>query len=407
MTIRFTLFSSLAASVLAAAALAMPAKASERDWDEILDAARGQTVYWNAWAGDERTNDFIRWVGDEVQARYGVSVEHVKLSDTAEAVSRVVAERAAGRDSGGAVDLIWINGPNFLTMKERGLLYGPFTQMLPNYALVDESGKPSNVVDFTIPVEGMASPWRIAQVAFVYDQARHDRSDLPRSMRAMEEWAQANPGRLTHPHPRDFLGATFLKQALYELAPDRSALLEPAEDAAFTAATEPLWAWYDALRPNLWRSGEAFPEAQAVMNQMLGDGEIDIAITFNPATAALLSANGLLPETARVFFLDDGTIGNTSFVAIPYNAAHPEAAMVVANFLLEPEAQARAQDPTVLGAFTVLDIGGLEASQRAHFASTAAHPAMPDPEEMADVLLEPHASWMTRLVEEWERRYTR
>ena len=41
-------------------------------WDAVLAKARGKTVYWNAWGGDERTNGFIAWVGDEVRKRYGV-----------------------------------------------------------------------------------------------------------------------------------------------------------------------------------------------------------------------------------------------------------------------------------------------------------------------------------------------
>jgi len=403
----------LGAVVLAAAA--PPATAQDRiaadvpaqSWEEILDAARGQTVYWNAWGGDERNNAFIQWIADEVRARHGVTVEHVKLTDTAEAVSRVVAERAAGRDSGGTVDLVWINGPNFYAMKEQDLLFGPFTQALPNYALVDEVGKPSNVVDFTIPVDGLASPWRIAQVAFVYDSARTEAGSLPRTIPEMGEWAQANPGRLTHPNMRNFLGATFLKQALYELTPDTDVLQHPADDPTFAAATAPFWDWYDAVRPHLWRGGAEFPENSSALDRLLDDGEIDIAVTLNPATAAVVSEIGLLPESARVFFLDNGTIGNTSFVSIPYNAAHPEGAMVVANFLLDPAAQARMQDPTVLGAFTVLDIAKLSDEQRALFTDAAAHPAMPDPEEIADVLLEPHPSWMTMLIGEWERRYTR
>jgi putative thiamine transport system substrate-binding protein len=399
----------LGAALLVATAPAAIAqdRADARSWDEILNAARGQTVYWNAWGGDERNNAFIQWVADEVRERHGVTVEHVKLTDTAEAVSRVVAERAAGRDSGGTVDLIWINGPNFLAMKEQELLFGPFTQAMPNYALVDEVGKPSNVVDFTIPVDGLASPWRIAQVAFVYDSARTEAGSLPRTIPEMGEWAQANPGRLTHPNVRNFLGATFLKQALYELTPDTDVLQQPADQATFAAATAPLWEWYDATRPHLWRGGAEFPENSAALDRLLDDGEIEIAITLNPATAAVISEVGLLPESARVFFLDNGTIGNTSFVAIPYNAAHAEGAMVVANFLLDPVAQSHMQDPTVLGAFTVLDIARLSDEQRGLFADAASHPAMPDPEEMADVLLEPHPSWMTMVVEEWERRYTR
>jgi len=378
----------------------------ERSWNEIVAAAEGQTVYWNAWAGDEKTNAFISWADAQLRERYGVRIEHVKLTDTAEAVARVVAERAAGRDEGGTVDLIWINGANFVTMKDQGLLFGPFTQILPNYELVDE-GNPSNLIDFTVPVDGMAAPWRVAQLAFVYDSARVERDELPGSIPAMLDWARENPGRLTHPNARNFLGATFLKQALHALAPDTSVLYEEATDETYAEATAPLWEWYEQIRPHFWRGGTDFPGSSADLDRLLDDGEIEIAVTLNPATAALLSETGILAESARVYFLDDGTIGNTSFVAIPYNAANKEGAMVVSNFLMSPLAQARAQDPTVLGAFTVLDTDALDANDRALFEEASAHPAMPGPDEIADVQMESHPSWMTRLTEDWEARTAR
>jgi putative thiamine transport system substrate-binding protein len=390
----------------AAASAQEAAPVAADDWDEIVATARGQTVYWNAWAGDEKTNAFITWADAQVRERYGVRIEHVKLTDTAEAVARVVAERAAGRDEGGTVDLIWINGANFVTMKDQGLLFGPFTQILPNYKLVDEIN-PSNVIDFTVPVDGMAAPWRVAQLAFVYDSARVDGDSLPGSIPAMLDWARENPGRLTHPNARNFLGATFLKQALHALVPDTSVLYEEATDATYAEATAPLWEWYDAIRPHFWRGGSEFPGSSADLDRLLDDGEIEIAVTLNPATAALLSETGLLPDTARVFFLDEGTIGNTSFVAIPYNAANREGAMVVSNFLMSPLAQARAQDPTVLGAFTVLDMDALDDDARALFDEASAHPAMPDPGDIADVQMESHPSWMTRLTQDWEARTAR
>ena len=251
----------LVAAILAGlAALAATAHAQDtRPWAETLARARGQTVYWNAWGGDDRNNAYIAWVGEEVRRRYGVTLNHVKLSDTADAVTRVVAEKAAGRREGGTIDLIWLNGANLAAMKAQGLLHGPITPQLPNFARVDTRGKPATVVDFTLPVDGMASPWLMAQIVFVYDGERTQPGSLPRAMPALLDWARRHPGRLTHPVASNFLGATFLKQALHELAPDPAALQAEATDAAFEAATAPLFAWYDALKPHLWRGGQAFP----------------------------------------------------------------------------------------------------------------------------------------------------
>lgn len=377
------------------------------NWDQITTKARGQTVYFSAWAGDTQTNDFIAWVGEEALRRYGVKLDQVKLRDTSEAVTRVVAEKTAGRDSGGSVDLIWINGPNFLAMKQQNLLFGPFATALPNWRYVDTTSKPSNLVDFTVPVDGFEAPWRMAQIVFIYDSARTPAQTLPKSMAAMVAWAKSHPGRLTHPNVRNFLGSTFLKQALYEFAPDPAVLQRPATDDDFAKVTAPLWAWYDSLKPTLWRGGKEFPASGPAQDQLLSDGEIDLSISFNPAAAAVAIKNGTLRESARVYVLDKGTIGNTSFVAIPYNAAHKEAAMVVANLLLSPEVQARAQDPKTMGNFTVLDLAKLDPEQRSLFQRPADAAGLPTNSELGAALLEPHPSWMTRLTDEWEKRYVK
>lgn len=385
-------------------ALSLSSALAADTWEDTLAKARGQTVYWNAWGGDDRTNAFIAWVGEETEKRYGVSVEQVKLSDTAEAVTRVLAEKAAGKTEGGSVDLIWINGPNFLSMKENGLLHGPFVEGLPNARYLDLSPGSAASVDFTVPVEGLESPWRLAKFVFNYDSARV--SEPPRSMPALLDWAKANPGRFTHPQVSNFMGATFLKQALVELTPDASVLQQPATDENFEAATAPLWAWYDALRPNLWQQGQTYPESPAIQQRLLNDAEIDFTMSFDPASAAAAIAEGDLPETVRTYTMDIGAIGNISFVAIPFNAANREGAEVVANFLLEPETQARAQDITVLGSFSVLDETKLSDEQKALFTALPTSEALPTNEELGKTLLEPHASWMTRLTEEWARRYT-
>ena len=394
-----------------AAATSLPSLARSQTipaWSEVLAKARGQTVFWNAWAGDEKTNAFIAWAGEQAQAKYGVAIQHVRLKDTAEAVTRVVAEKSAGRATDGSVDLIWINGPNFLNMKQQGLLYGPVLEALPNARYVDRTKNRSNVIDFTTPVEGMAVPWRIAQIVFVYDSARiRNPAAVPRSAPALLAWAKANPGRLTHPNVSNFLGVTFFKQVLYELVPNVALLQQSATDATFDTTVAPLWVWYDQLRPSLWRQGQQFPENGPAMRQLMNDGEIDIMISFNPAEAAVSSQSGLLPNTVRTFTFTKGTIGNTSFVAIPYNAKNKEAALVVANLLLEPATQARAQDIKQMGNLNVLDSSTLSAADRALFDQLTTSAALPTAAELGAPLLEPHASWMTRITAEWQKRYTR
>lgn len=395
----------LAASVAATAVIGTTAWAepTPADWDSILSAAESQTVYWNAWGGSTVTNDFIAWAGDQVAERYGVTVEHVKLSDTADAVSRVLAEKTAGQDDQGAIDLIWINGANFASMKENGLLFGPWASDLPNWAFVNPVENPAVVGDFTVPTDGLESPWAMAQVVYYYDTARLP--SPPKTPEAFAEFAAAHPGRFTFPQPPDFLGTTYLKQTLYDLLDDPSVLQKPVTDVDYPAVSQVLWDYLDDLTPNLWRSGRAYPQNGPRQIQLMADGEIDVAISFNPNIASNAIENGELPDTVRTFVTDNGTIGNASFVAIPYNATAKEGAMVLANFLLSPEAQARAQNPAVLGYGTVLSMDALSDKDRALFDAIDLGVATLTPAELGTTLAEPHPSWATALAEDWVKRY--
>ena len=388
------------------AALAAPtfawANPDPSDWDAVTAEANGQTVYWNAWGGSTTTNDFIAWVGQRVAEDYGVTLEHVKLTDTADAVTRVLSEKQAGENDDGAIDMIWINGANFAAMKEADLLFGPYAEDLPNWAFVDVEGKTVQT-DFTVPTDGMESPWAMAQVVFVHNAATMP--DALGSMDELLEWAQANPGRFSYPQPPDFLGTTFLKQVLVDIIEDPAALQVAATDETYDAVTAPLWAYLDALTPHLWRSGQAYPATGTAMFPLINDGELDLSISFSPGAASTAIANFELPETVRTFVLDKGTIGNASFVAIPYNSGSAAGAMVVANFLMSPEAQARAQDPNILGYGTVLNMDALPAEDRAVFDALDLGIATLSPAELGTVQAEPHPSWMTRIADDWVERY--
>ena len=373
-----------------------------KNWDLVLEKAQGQTVYWNAWGGSPTTNAFIEWAGDRVKEEFGVTVEHVKLTDTADAVTRVLSEKEVAKDQGGAIDLIWINGANFASMKDAELLFGPWAEDLPGWRHVDVVGK-SVQSDFTVPVEGFESPWAMAQVVFMYDTA--DIADPLPSANAILDWAKAHPGRYTYPQPPDFLGTTFLKQMLVELIDNSEDLALPATDDNYDAVTAPLWDYLAELTPVLWREGRAYPPSGTRQIQLMNDGELDLAISFSPGAASTAIANYELPDTVRTFVLDKGTIGNASYVAIPYNSSAKEGAMVLANFLLSAEAQANAQDPNVLGYGTVLDVAGLPEEDKKRFDSLDLGIATLSPAELGRAQAEPHPSWMTRIADDWQKRY--
>lgn len=374
-------------------------------WQDVVAKAKGQTVYFNGWGGSDAINDYVRWAGDEAKKRYGVEVKHVKVTDIGDVISRVLAEKSAGRTTGGTVDLIWINGENFRAMKEQGLLSAPFTDQLPNYAKVDIENKPTTLFDFTVPVDNLEAPWGMAQLVFIYDSAMV--KVPPKNMRELLEFAKEHPGRVTYPAPPGFHGTTFVKQALLELVSNTELLAKPVNDADFAKVTAPLWAYLDELHPHMWRSGRSFTASGSEMKQLLGDGEILISLSFNPNEASNAIATGELPESVRTYVHDGGTIGNTHFLAVVFNSSAKEGAMVFTDFLLSAEAQARKADPAIWGDPTVLAMDKLGSDEKKLFDDIKQGAATLTPAELGRVRLEPHSSWVSALEKAWLSRYSK
>lgn len=399
-----TLYSACLVAVGLSTASLVLAQTDNETWERTLEQAKGQTVYWNAWGGADNINAYIDWVAEQVESKYQVEIKHVRINDTANSVSRVLAEKTAGKDTDGSVDLIWINGENFRAMKDNDLLFGPFATDLPNYkAYINPEARQSLTQDFGTPVDGMESPWGMAQVIFMYDTSTLQ--NPPRSMQELLSYAQENPGRITYPEPPQFLGSTFLKQALHELIDSPELLLKPVSQVNFKEATKPLWKFLDKLHAVAWRHGEAFPSSSEEMMRLLDDREIDVALSFDVSAASVQINQGNLPDTVRSYVFKHGTIGNTHFVAIPYNSDATAGAQVVANFLLSPEAQTYKQNPTVWGDLTVLDYNKLNPAQQAEFDKLPKGIATLSVEELGTTLPEPHSSWMEALENEWRLRY--
>ena len=396
---RFFLFS------VAIVLVSYSSQAPAQNWDEILTKAKGQTVYFNAWGGSQPINDYIAWASDIVKKEYGVRVIHVKADDIGSVVSRILVEKAAHKNTNGSVDLMWINGENFKALKENNLLYGPFSQDLPNYRLVDTDSKKTLLYDFTVPVDGMESPWGMAQLVFLYDQNKV--SKHPESMADLLVFARQNPGRFTYPAIPGFHGTTFIKQVLYETIDDPEQLNHPVDPLMFEKITQSLWAYLDQLHPNLWRKGRVFPKSASQMLNLLNDNEIFISLNFNPNAASNAIENGELPRSVRTYIHSGGTIGNAHFVGIPFNSSARQGAMVVANFLLSPRAQAKKADPKVWGDPTVLDTRKLEGNDKALFDAVPKGIATLSPKALGHALPEPHVSWVRALEKKWLKTYSK
>ncbi|MDN3448469.1 ABC transporter substrate-binding protein [Psychrobacter sp. APC 3281] len=381
-------------------------------WQQIEAQGSNQDVYFYAWGGDPQINAYLQWIADQVDDKYDINLVHVKLSDTSEAVSRVLAEKSAHNDDQGSVDLVWINGANFATMSENSLLLKQWANKLPNFALTDPENNPTVNFDFGVPTNGMEAPWGQASLTFYYDSL--STSKPPTTLTELTAWTAQNPGRFSYPKPPDFLGMSFLKYVLVMLHEQQDAqtgkntsaqLNLPATEENTALVLDPLWAFLDGFHPTLWRNGEQFVQTGAQMRRLVDDTELSLAFTFSAPEVPAAVQRYDLPESIRSYAMSDGSLSNTHFVAIPYNASHPQAAQLVANFLMSPEAQAKKQTPSVWGDKSVLVQSTLSPAQQALFKTKQPHPSALPFDSVKRTVSEPHPSWVEAIQQGWQARY--
>jgi putative spermidine/putrescine transport system substrate-binding protein len=319
------------------------------------------------WGGFPDTNSYVNgYAAPRLAELHGINLRQVPVMDISEVVGKILVEKQAGKNALGKVDLMWINGENFRTMKRHRLLYGPFADRLPNNKLVDWS-KPSVFNDFGEPVDGLESPWGSAQVVMIYDSGRIPVP--PASIGELLDWIRSHPGRFAYPAPPDFTGSVFVRHIFYHVSGAIDIWQRPFDAKRFEPVAQETYALLRSLAPYLWREGKTYPESPKRMHQLFADGEIDFSFSYHPAKASKMISDGLFPASVRTFVFEEGTIANTHFVAIPFNAADREGAMVVANFLLSPEAQLRKADPRIWGDFPAIDIDRLDHEWQQRFAA--------------------------------------
>ena len=191
-------------------------------WENIETLGNNQSVYFYAWGGDAQINAYIQWAAQQVKTKYNINLVHVKLSDTSEAVSRVLAEKSAHNNDQGSVDLVWINGANFATMSEHALLLKQWANKLPHFAYTDPANNPAVNFDFGIPTNGMEAPWGQASLTFYYDSLainEQTNNKLPTTLNELLNWSTQKLGALfSYPKPPDFLGMSFFKIRLSNTA---------------------------------------------------------------------------------------------------------------------------------------------------------------------------------------------
>ena len=304
---------------------------SAASWDQIVDAAKGTTVTFYGWGGDEDRNNWLANVGAPyMKEHYGITLEVVGMNID-EILAKLAGEKEAGA-AAGSIDMIWINGENFYSAKENGLLYGAFLDKLPNTEAYIDTQDPETLNDFCMPIEGFEAPYGRAQLVLFNDSAVTP--EAPSSAQELLSYCRQYPGKVTYPALPDFTGSAFVRNIIYELCGWEQFQTMEADYETVKEAIAPALDYLRSLNPYLWNEGRTFPDSSTTVDAMFTDGELVLAMSYSPYGVAVGIENGVYTPTTRTFLFENGTIGNTNYMSIAFNAPNPAGALVVINAMI-------------------------------------------------------------------------
>ncbi|MCL2386708.1 MAG: ABC transporter substrate-binding protein [Defluviitaleaceae bacterium] len=327
--------------------------------DVPLEELRGTTVTFYGWGGSSFTNNWLdNIVAPSFYEEYGITLHRVPM-DIGDILNKLIGERQA--NASGDIDVVWINGENFYTALNAGLLYGPITHRVENFARYLDPTNPDNLYDFGTHIGGMQVPYGRAQLVFAGDTAVLD--SFPTNAQELMEMARANPNRFTYVAPPDFTGSAFVRNLIYEIVGFEALFDAPNCEDTIYEIIRPALDFMIELKPYLWQEGRTYPTSTAMLNDMFADGLAVMAISYTPLFVAQMILAGEFPKTTQTFVFDNGNIGNTHYMAIPFNAPNSSAALRLINHIISPEIQITKYDARNWGDFPVFDVNRLNPEQ--------------------------------------------
>ena len=370
----------------------------EMSFDELKEAAKGSTVTFYGWGGDEKLNGWLDDVfAPQMKEKYDITMERVPM-DIDQILSQLSGEIQAGEEDG-SIDMIWINGENFQSAKENNMLYGPFTDRLPNFNDYIDTESEDVTLDFAYPIEGYEAPYGKAQMVLVGDTAVT--SEFPKSAEELLEFVKKYPGKVTYPALPDFTGSVFVRSIIYEICGYEQFLNMEADKETVKEAVEPAMEYLRQLNPYLWNEGKTFPDSSTTLDNMFADGEVILNVTYDAFATAVKIEEGTYTETTQTFQFDKGTIGNTNFMAIAANSQNKAGAMVAINEMMSPEIQADRYN--TLKVLPVVDYDKLSDEQKEEFDKVdLGKGTIPQDELLAKRLPEMPAELVPIIEEIWE-----
>ncbi len=137
------------------------------------------------------------------------------------------------------------------------------------------------------------------------------------------------------------------------------------------------------------------------MEKLYADGQISAYFTYGPGTVAGKVKKGQFPATTREAVPSVGNLANVSNIAIPANAAHRAAALVLANVLQDPHTQLALYQAEQI--YPAIDLTRTDQATRQRFAAVSTGPSVLSLDALTrNAQPELDSTYVTRIEKDWK-----
>ncbi|SCI20019.1 ABC transporter substrate-binding protein [Romboutsia sp. 1001713B170207_170306_H8] len=337
----------------------------DSNYDEILEKAKGTTVTFYGYGGNEVMNKwFDSYVVDQMKEQYDITVKRVGMNID-EILNQLLSDKQANNNDG-SIDVVWINGENFKTAKESNLLLGSFVGKLPNFNDYVDTASEDVTTDFGTEVGGMEAPWGKSQFAIAVNSDKITQTIT--DTQSLKEAITANPGKFTYPALPDFTASAFVRNVIYDIVGYENVANLPEDKEKVKEAIQPAIDYLNEIKPYLWNEGKTYPSTTSQLDNMYSDNEVYFTMTYSPNSLKGRMETGELSSTTEIIEFKNGNLSNTHFLSIPFNSPNQAGAMVLINFLMSVDAQASKTFTENWGDTTVLDMNKVSDSEKSEFS---------------------------------------
>lgn len=333
-------------------------KSKNKDWELITDSAKGtDVVMYYSIEDDEFKTWMEKSIVEGIKSEYDINLM-LTYKPLEEYYEDLKSEKVS--ELKGKFDMMIFEDSSFAKLKSNGLLYGPFSDKLPN----KESYQGNEDYEI-LYAEGLSADDSLVllgrkQLVCIYDEDTID--EYPATLDSLITTLDGVKGKFTYVDPKSQLGRDFINSVffaymdyedVYSLNPDKAKLKEMASEALeFFAKLQPYMEMYDGK----------LPTNQDQIDEMFYNGRVIMAMSYDITHASTLSKKELYPYGAKEFIFDTGTTGDSFYGAIPFNAENKAGAIVALNYMLNIEAQAYKYDPKKWGNLPSLYTPKIEAT---------------------------------------------